>query len=86
MRTEFDDEEEALFEYASMLRESQTKEERAAKRVDFETRFPALTAYIKHTEARGEKMKHEVLAALADPDKGPTQLEFAWYMVDRCKD
>lgn len=65
------------------VRESQTEEQRAKIRADFEVRWPALLAYIKQSEARGEKMSGDVLFALGEYPGGPSIEKIVWYMLDR---
>jgi hypothetical protein len=48
-------------EQAFQLRESQTEEQRATMRAEFEVNWSALVAYIKQAEARGEKMGSRAL-------------------------
>jgi len=79
----FTDAERALLEQAFQVRESQTEEQRAKMRADFEVRWPALVAYIKQTEARGEQMKSDVLFALGEHQGGPSIEKIVWYMLDR---
>jgi len=55
MDNRFTDDEKGLLEQAFHLRESQTEEERATMRAEFEVNWPALVAYIKQSEARGEE-------------------------------
>lgn len=79
----FSDAEKTLLERAFQVRESQTEEQRAKMREDFEVRWPALVAYINQTEARGEKMMGEVLFALGERQDGPSLERIVWYMLDR---
>ena len=51
----FTDDEKVLLEHAFQVRESQTEEERATMRAEFEGNWPALVAYIKEAEAHGKK-------------------------------
>ena len=55
MEARFTDDEKGLLEHAFQLRESQTEEQRAIMRAEFEANWPALVAYIKQSEARGEE-------------------------------
>ena len=82
MEPSFTDAERGLLEQAFQVRESQTTEQRATMRVDFEAKWPALVAYIKQTEAAGEKMGGDVLFALGEDRGGPSLEELAWYMLD----
>ena len=52
-------------------------------RADFEVTWAALVAYIKQTEARGEKMNGDVLFALGERPGGPSIEKIVWYMPDR---
>ena len=83
METRFSDDEKGLLEHAFQLRESQTEEQRAIMRVEFEANWPSLVAYIKHSEARGEKMRGDVLFALGEGQGGPSIEKIVWYMLDR---
>ena len=88
MRTEitnstFSDSEKGLLEQAFQLRESQTEEQRAILRAEFEANWPALVAYIKQSEARGEKMRGDLLFALGEGQGGPSIEKIVWYMLDR---
>ena len=75
--------EKALLEQAFQLRESQTEEQRAAMRTEFDVNWPALAAYIKQSEARGEKMRGDVLFALGEGQGCPSVEKIAWYILDR---
>jgi streptomycin 6-kinase len=66
METRFTHDEKGLLEQAFQLRESQTEEHRAIMRAEFEMNWPALVAYVKQSEARGEKMRGDVLFALGE--------------------
>ena len=79
----FSDAERALLEHAFLLREGQTEEQRAAMRAEFELKWPALVAYIKQAEARGENMSGDVLFALGECQEGPSLQMIVWYMLDR---
>ena len=79
----FTDDEKALLKQAFQLRESQTDEQRAAMRIEFETNWPALVAYITQSEARGKKMRGDVLFALGEGQGGPSIEKIIWYMLDR---
>ena len=83
MKARYTHSEKALLEHAFHLRESQTEEQRAIMRNDFEVNWPALVAYIKQTEARGEKMRGDVLFALGEGQGGPSIEKIVWYMLDR---
>jgi hypothetical protein len=83
METCFTEGERALLELAFQVRESQTEEQRATVRADFEVKWPALAAYIKQTEARGSKMRGDVLFALGEDRGGPPLEEIVWYILDR---
>ena len=83
METRFADDEKGLLEQAFQLRESQTEEQRAIMRAEFEAHWPALVAYVKQSEARGEKMRGDVLLALGEGQGGPSVEKFVWYMLDR---
>jgi hypothetical protein len=75
--------ERILLEQAFQLRQSQTEEQRAKMRADFELNWPALVAYIQQAEARGETMKGDVLFALGEQEDGPSIEKIVWYMLDR---
>jgi hypothetical protein len=79
----FTDDEKVLLEHAFQLRESQTEEERAKMRAEFETNWPALVAYIKDAEAHGKKMKGDVLFTLGESQRGPSIEKIVWYLLDR---
>jgi DUF438 domain-containing protein len=79
----FTNDERVLLEHAFQLRESQTEEERAKMRAEFETNWPALVAYIKDAEAHGEKMKGNVLFTLCESQGGPSIEKIVWYLLDR---
>jgi hypothetical protein len=79
----FTDDEKALLEHAFQIRESQTEEERAKFRAEFEMNWPELVAYIKETQARGEKMSGAVLFALGEAQGGPSLEKIVWYLLDR---
>ena len=83
MGTRFTDDERGLLEHAFQLRESQTEEQRAIMRTEFELNWPALVAYVKQSEARGEKMRGDVLFALGEGEGGPSIEKIVWYMLDR---
>ena len=83
MESRFSDDEKGLLEHAFQLRESQTEEQRAIMRAEFEANWPALVAYIKQSEARGEKMRGDVLFALGEGQGGPSMAKIAWYILDR---
>ena len=83
MEPRFTDDEKGLLEHAFQLRESQTEEQRAIMRAEFEANWPALVAYIMHSEARGEKMRGDVLFALGEGQGGPCVEKIVWYMLDR---
>ena len=83
METRFNDDERGLLEQAFQLRESQTEEQRAIMRAEFEVKWPALVAYIKQSEARGKKMRGDVLFALGEGPDGPSIDKIVWYMLDR---
>lgn len=72
-----------LLERAFQVRETQTEEQRAKMRSDFEVNWPAVVAYIKQTEARGENMRSDVLFALGECQGGPSVEKIVWYMLDR---
>jgi hypothetical protein len=79
----FTDDEKVLLEHAFQLRESQTEEERANMRAEFESNWPALVAYIKEAEAQGKKMKGDVLFTLGEAQGGPSLEKIVWYLLDR---
>lgn len=79
----FSDLEKAMLERAFQLRESQTEQERAEMRFEFEVNWPALVAYIKQTETRGEKMRGDVLFSLGERQGGPSLEKIVWYVLDR---
>ena len=83
MVTRFSDDERGMLEHAFQLRESQTEEQRAIMRAEFEENWPALVAYIKQSEARGENMRGDVLFALGEGPGGPSIEKIVWYMLDR---
>jgi hypothetical protein len=83
MEARFTDDEKGLLEHAFQLRESQTEEQRAIMRAEFEVSCPALVAYIKQSEARAEKMRGDVLFALGEGQGGPPIEKIVWYMLDR---
>ena len=83
MENRFTDDEKGLLEQAFQLRESQTEAQRATMRAEFEVNWPALVAYIKQSEARGEKMRGDVLFALGEGPDGPSIEKIVWYMLDR---
>ena len=83
MDPRFTDDEKGLLEHAFQLRESQTEEQRAHMRAEFELKWPELVAYIKQSEARGEKMRGDVLLALGEGQGGPSIEKTVWYMLDR---
>ena len=83
METRFTDDEKGLLEHAFQLRETQTEEQRAVMRADFELNWPALAAYIKQSEARGEKLRGDVLFELGEGQGGPSIEKVVWYMLDR---
>jgi hypothetical protein len=70
METRFTDDEKGLLKQAFQLHESQTEEQRAIMRAEFEVKWPALVAYFKQSEARGEKMRGNVLFALGECQGG----------------
>lgn len=72
-----------MLERAFQLRESQTEQQRTETRVEFELNWPALVAYINQTEARGEKMRGEVLFCLGERKGGPSLEKIVWYVLDR---
>ena len=79
----FTDDEKVLLEHAFQLRESQTEEERAKMRAEFEINWPALVAYIKDAEAQGKTMKGDVLFALGETQGGASIEKIVWYLLDR---
>jgi hypothetical protein len=79
----FTDDEKVLLEHAFQLRESQTEEERAKMRAEFEINWPALVAYIKDAEAQGKTMKGDVLFALGETQGGASFEKIVWYLLDR---
>jgi hypothetical protein len=79
----FTDDEKVLLEHAFQLRESQTEEERAKMRAEFEINWPALVAYIKDAEAQGKTMKGDVLFALGEAQGGASIEKIVWYLLDR---
>ena len=83
MESRFTDDEKRLLERAFQLRESQTEEQRANMRAEFEVNWPALVAYIKRSEMRGETMRGDVLFALGEGQDGPSIEKIVWYMLDR---
>ena len=83
METRFSDVENGLLEQAFQLRESQTQEQRAIMRAEFEVNWPALVAYVKHREARGEQMRGDVLFELGEGQGGPSIEKIVWYVLDR---
>jgi hypothetical protein len=83
MEAHFTDDEKGLLEHAFRLRESQTEEQRATMRTEFEVNWPALVAYIKQSEARGEKMRGDVLFGLGEGQGCPSIEKIVWYMLDR---
>ena len=83
METRFSDDEKGLLEHAFQLRESQTEEQRASMRAEFEVNWPALVAYVKQSEARGQKMRGDVLFALGEGQGGPSIEKIVWYLLDR---
>ena len=83
METLFSDDEKGLLEQAFQLRESQTEEHRAIMSGEFEVNWPALVAYVKQSEARGEKMRGDVLFALGEGQGGPSIEKIVWYVLDR---
>jgi hypothetical protein len=83
MENRFTDDERGLLEHAFQLRESQTEEQRAIMRSEFAANWPALAAYVKQSEARGEKMKGDVLFALGEGQGGPSIEKIVWYILDR---
>ena len=83
MENRFTDAEKELLEQAFQIRESQTEEQRAIMRAEFEVNWPALVAYVKKSEARGQKMRGDVLFALGECHDGPSIEKIVWYMLDR---
>ena len=83
MEPRFTDDERGLLERAFQLRESQTKEQRVIMRAEFDVNWPALAAYLKQSEARGEEMSGDVLFALGEGQDGPSIEKIVWYMLDR---
>ena len=83
MESRFADDEKGLLEPTFQLHENQTEEQRAIMRAEFEMNWPALVAYIKQSEARGEKMRGDVLFALGEGQDGPSIERIVWYMLDR---
>ena len=83
MANRFTDDEKGLMEQAFQVRESQTEEQRAIMRAEFEVNWPALVAYIQRSEALGEKMRGDVLFALGEGQDGPSIEKIAWYILDR---
>ena len=83
MERRFTDDEKALLEQAFHLRESQTDEQRALMRAEFEVNWPALVSYVKHREARGETMRGDVLFELGEGQGGPSIEKIVWYVLDR---
>ena len=83
MENRFTDDEKGLLEQAFQLRERQTGEVSATMRAEFEVNWPALVAYIKQHEARGEKMRGDVLFALGEGQGGPSIEKIVWYILDR---
>ena len=83
METRFTEVEKGLLEEAFQLRESQTQQQRAIMRAEFEVNWPALVAYVKHREARGEKMRGDVLFELGEGQGGPSIEKVVWYVLDR---
>ena len=79
----FIDDEKVLLEHAFQVRESQTEEERATMRAEFERNWPALVAYIKEAEAQGRKRKGDVLFTLGEAQDGPSIEKIVWYLLDR---
>jgi len=79
----FTDDEKFLLEHAFQVRESQTEEERAKMRAEFERNWPALVAYIKEAEAQGKKMKGDVLFTLGETQGSPSIEKIVWYLLDR---
>lgn len=51
-------------------------------RVEFESEWPTLVAYIKQNEARGEKMRGDVLFALGEGQDAPSIEKIVWYILD----
>ena len=79
----FTDDEKVLLEHAFEVRESQTEEERAKMRAEFEKNWPALVAYIKDSEAKGKKMKGDVLFTLGELRRRSFYRKDVWYLLDR---
>ena len=79
----FTDDEKVLLEHAFQVRESQTEDERAKMRAEFERNWPALVAYIKEAEAQGRKMQGDVLFTLGEVLGGPSIDKIVWYLLDR---
>jgi hypothetical protein len=79
----FTDDEKVLLEHAFQVRESQTEEERATMRAEFERNWPALVAYIKEAEAQGRKMQGDVLFTLGEALGGTSIDKIVWYLLDR---
>lgn len=79
----FTDGEKGLLEQVFQLRESQTEEQRAIMRAEFEVNWPALVAYVKQSAARGQEMRGDVLFELGEGQGGPSIEKFVWYMLDR---
>jgi hypothetical protein len=79
----FTNDEKLLLEHAFQVRESQTEEERAKMRAEFERNWPALVAYIKEAEAQGKQMKGDVLFTLGETQGGPSIENIVWYLLDR---
>jgi hypothetical protein len=88
MKRFWDEEEDRVIQEVVALHIHQTEEERAAMRAEFESRWPELAAYIKHTLAReGERLDSNVMEALASSGRPPipTRQQFIWYVLDRTK-
>ena len=79
----FTHDEKVLLEHAFQVRESQTEEERAKMRAEFEENWPAVVAYIKDSQAKGNKMKGDVLFTLGEAQGGPSIEKLVWYLLDR---
>jgi hypothetical protein len=79
----FTHDEKVLLEHAFQVRENQTDEERAKMRAEFEENWPAVVAYIKDSQARGKKMKGDVLFTLGEAQGGPSIEKIVWYLLDR---
>jgi hypothetical protein len=79
----FTDDEKVLLEHAFQVRESQTEDERAKMRAEFERNWPALVAYMKEAEAKGKKMKGDLLFTLGATQGGPSIEKIVWYLLDR---